>query len=296
MSPAEAARTIDAAKTLGSGRGYLRLVGSIDSPEADGPGMRLQQARQVQNLSIHQIASALKLKPEQVAAIEAMQFSRLPGLGYALGYVRAYSELIGIADHDGLVDEFRDAWGPVQRRREAEKSTSPARFVVPAGIIVTLGLLGWLIVWAGVHAALPRTNETIAPPDASIRAWAEARPKVPTQATADVRPLSTLKALQDVRVTLRGEDGALVTDRILRKGEEISTDGLGRWFVSAPYGAALEAGGFGQTAIVGEAGLKVDNWRVPNFEQLAAEKAKAEAISAQEAATKAAQKANAKSR
>jgi hypothetical protein len=70
-----------------------------------------------------------------------------------------------------------------------------------------------------------------------------------------------------------------VTDRILAKGEEISTDGLGRWFVSAPYGGALEASGYGQTAIVGEAGLKVDNWRVPNFAQIAADKAKAEADS-----------------
>lgn len=283
MSPAEAARTLDAAKNFGSGRAHLRLVGSVDNPDADGPGMRLQQVRQAQELSIHQIASALKLKPEQVAAIEAMQFTRLPGLGYALGYVRAYGELLSIVDCDGLVDEFRDAWGPVQRRRESEKSGGPARFVVPAGIILTLGLLAWLIVWAGIHAALPRSSDVIAPPDASIRAWAEAKTQTVTAATADVRALSTLKALQDVRVTLRGEDGALVTDRILRKDEQISTDGLGRWFVSAPYGGALEASGFGQTAIVGEAGLKVANWRVPNFAQIAADKSKAEAIVAAEA-------------
>jgi cytoskeletal protein RodZ len=278
MSPAEAARTLDAAKTLGSGRGYLRLVGSVDSPVADGPGARLQTARQSQEMSIHQIASALKLKPEQVAAIEAMQFNRLPGLGYALGYVRAYGELLGIVDCDGLVNEFRDAWEPVQLRREAEKLSHPGRFAVPFGIVLALGLLAWLVVWAVVHGAQPRVTDTIAPPDASIKAWSEARPNGAAKATADVRTLSSIKALQDVRVTLRGEDGALVTDRILPKGEEISTDGLGRWFVSAPYGGALEANGYGQTAIVGEAGLKVDNWRVPNFAQIAADKAKAEAV------------------
>jgi cytoskeleton protein RodZ len=278
MSPGEAARTLDAAKTLGSGRGYLRLVGSVDSPDADGPGMRLQIARQAQEMSIHQIASALKLKPEQVAAIEAMQFTRLPGLGYALGYVRAYGELLGIVDCDGLVQEFRDAWEPMQLRRESEKSFAQNRFVVPAGIVLALGLLGWLVVWAVVHGAQPRANDAIAPPDASITAWAQGKPPARAHATADVRNLSSLKALQDVRVTLRGEDGALVTDRILRKGEEISTDGLGRWFVTAPYGGALEASGYGQTAIVGEAGVKVDNWRVPNFAQMAADNAKAEAL------------------
>ena len=280
MSPAEAARTLDAAKTLHAGRAHLRLVGSVDNPDADGPGARLQAARRDQELSIHQVAGALKLKPEQVAAIESMQFQKLPGLGYALGYVRAYGELLGLVDCDGLVSEFRDAWEPVQRRRESEIATQPSKFVAPVGAVVALALLGWLIVWASLHAIKPQPVDVVAPPDEKIKAWAEAQPKGPVQATADVQPLSTLKALQDVRITLRGEDGALVTDRILRKDESISTDGLGRWFVSAPFGGVLEASGYGETAIVGEAGIKVVNWRVPDFEAIATAKAKAEAEAA----------------
>jgi transcriptional regulator with XRE-family HTH domain len=280
MSPAEAARTLDAAKALHSGRAHLRLVGSVDNPDADGPGARLQATRREQELSIHQVAAALKLKPEQVAAIESMQFQKLPGLGYALGYVRAYGELLGLVDCDGLVSEFRDAWEPVQRRRESEIATQPTKFVAPAGAVVALALLGWLIVWASLHAIKPQPLDVVAPPDEKIKAWAEAQQKGPVQATADVQPLSTLKAMQDVRVTLRGEDGALVTDRILRKDESISTDGLGRWFVSSPFGGVLEASGYGQTALVGEAGKKVVNWRVPDFEAIATAKSKAEAEAA----------------
>ncbi len=298
MSPAEAARTLDAAKALHAGRAHLRLVGSVDNPDADGPGARLQAARRDQELSIHQVAAALKLKPEQVAAIESMQFQKLPGLGYALGYVRAYGELLGLVDCDGLVSEFRDAWEPVQRRRESEIATQPSKFVAPAGAVVALALLGWLIVWASLHALKPPPVDVVAPPDEKIKAWAEAQPKGPVHATADVQPLSTLKALQDVRVTLRGEDGALVTDRILRKDESISTDGLGRWFVSAPFGGVLEASGYGQTVIIGEAGIKVVNWRVPDFEAIAIAKAKAEAeaaaaVAAAEAAKLAAAQAKA---
>ena len=280
MSPAEAARTLDAAKALHTGRAHLRLVGSVDNPDADGPGARLQASRRDQELSIHQVAAALKLNPEQVAAIESMQFQKLPGLGYALGYVRAYGELLGLVDCDGLVSEFRDTWEPVQRRRESEIATQPSKFVAPAGAIVALALLGWLMVWASLHAIRPQPVDMVAPPDEKIKAWAEAQPNEPAQASADVRPLSTLKALQDVRVTLRGEDGALVTDRILRKDESISTDGLGRWFVSSPFGGVLEASGYGQTAFVGEAGKKVVNWRVPDFEAIAIAKSKAEADAA----------------
>jgi hypothetical protein len=272
-------------------------VGSVDNPDADGPGARLQAARRDQELSIHQVAAALKLKPEQVAAIESMQFQKLPGLGYALGYVRAYGELLGLVDCDGLVSEFRDAWEPVQRRRESEIATQPSKFVAPVGAVVALALLGWLVVWASLHAIKPQPVDVVAPPDETIKAWAESQPKGPAQATADVQPLSTLKALQDVRVTLRGEDGALVTDRILRKDESISTDGLGRWFVSSPFGGVLEASGYGQTALVGEAGKKVVNWRVPDFEAIAIAKSKAEAdaaaaLAAAEAAKLAAQQAS----
>jgi hypothetical protein len=277
MSPAEAARKLDAARSLGHGRTRLRLVSSVDNPEADGPGARLQAARRDQELSIHQVALALKLKAEQVAAIESMQFQKLPGLGYALGYVRGYGELLGLIDCDGLVSEFRDAWEPVQRRRESEIEIMPSQFVAPIGMVIALALLGWLIIWASLHVLTPQQSDAISPPDATIKAWAEASPKSPTNATSDVQPLSVLKALEDVRITVRGEDGALVTDRILRKGESFSTDGLGRWFVSAPIGGVLEASGFGQVALVGEPGLKVVNWRVPDFEQMAIDKAKAEA-------------------
>ncbi len=288
MSPAEAARSLDAAKALHAGRVHLRLVGSIDHPDADGPGARLQAARRDQELSIHQVAAALKLKSEQVAAIESMQFQKLPGLGYALGYVRAYGELLGLVDFDGLVSEFRDAWEPVQLRRESEIATKPSKFVAPAGMVLALALLGWLIVWATLHAIKPMPVDVVAPPDEKVKAWAESQLEGPAQATADVQPLSTLKALQDVRVTLRGEDGALVTDRILRKDESISTDGFGRWFVSSPFGGVLEASGYGETVMVGEAGKKVVNWRVPDFEAIAIAKSKA---AADEAAAKAAAEA-----
>ena len=66
----------------------------------------------------------------------------------------------------------------------------------------------------------------------------------------------------------------------MRKDESISTDGLGRWFVSSPFGGVLEASGYGQTALIGEAGKKVVNWRVPDFEAIATAKSKAEADAA----------------
>lgn len=291
MTPAEAARTLDGIRNDTGGRARLRLVGSVDNPEAQGPGARLQAARLAAGFSIVQVAGALKLTPAQVAAVEAMQFSKLPGLGYALGYARAYGELMELADVDGLVDAFKDAWSPQQSRREAEKAAAPRGAMVPLGVIVGLAALLWLLAAAVMQGSGPKAHETVAPPDEAIKAWASTAPETPGRPVVAVEPETTLKALRDVRVSLRGEDGALVVERILRSGERISTDGLGRWFVTAPDGGALEASGHGQTVKVGQDGIKVEAWRVPDFAGIADAKAREAAEAAKAEADAAAAKA-----
>jgi hypothetical protein len=294
MTPAEAARSLEGVRNPGSPRARLRLVGAVDNPEAEGPGARLQAARHAAGLSVVQVASALRLKPHQVAAIEALHFTKLPGLGYALGYVRAYGELMELSDVDGLVDAFRDAWAPQQKRREAELNRGSSAAMAPVGAIVALGALAWLLIWAALHGAAPRKADPIAPPEASIKTWADAAPATPGRPVVTVEPASVLKALRETRVSLRGEDGALVVDRTLREGEEISTEGLGRWFVSSPDGGALEARGYGETVKVGLDGVKVESWRVPDLAAIAAAKSAEAAKLAAEAAAVAAAKEAAK--
>ena len=103
MTPAEAQKALDEVRVKRPAHVRLRVVGSIDNPQSDGPGSKLQNARLEQNLSVVQVAQALKLRPDQVAAMETMNFSKLPGLGYGLGYVRAYAELVDLDDVKSLV-------------------------------------------------------------------------------------------------------------------------------------------------------------------------------------------------
>lgn len=283
MTPAEAARTLDSVRSKSSGTVHLRLVGSVDNPDADGPGARLQAARHAAGLSVVQVAEALRLKPPLIAAIEEMAFDRLPGLGYALGFVRAYAELMDIADVEALVDSCRAAWEPEQLRKEAGLKGFSRRAAAPAGAVLALAALGWLVLWAGAHMVSPPREEAVAPPDEAIRAWARADVAAPARAAAQIEPEVTLNALRPVRVTLRGADGALVIDRTLRTGESISTDGLGRWFLSTQDAGALEVRGHGQTVRVGADGAVADWWRVPDLAAAAAA-ARAAAAEAEAAA------------
>ncbi len=57
-------------------------------------GQRLADARINLNLSISDVAEALKLSEEIVHAIENRQYNLLFGLAYATGYVRSYASLV----------------------------------------------------------------------------------------------------------------------------------------------------------------------------------------------------------
>jgi cytoskeleton protein RodZ len=280
VTPSEAAIAVETARKS-SGAIPLRVVGGTDLPApahgSVGAGARLSQLRQKLGLSDVQVAESLLLKLDQVQAIEAMDFGRMPGLGYALGYVRAYCELVMAPDTEALVAAFRTAWKPTQDSKEKARTVLSHRLALPALGVVAAGAVGWVLVWAGLHAIAAKPHEDITAPDAAIQAWATETPALPARGAASIEPRTLLKAIRPVRVELRGADGALVLDRMMRPGEEVSTDGLGQWFVTTPDGGALEAHGHGQVVSVGEDGQKVEFWRVPDLAVMA-EAARAEAV------------------
>jgi Helix-turn-helix domain len=274
VTPSEAAIAMESVRRNAQGS-TLRLVAGTEVSEATGTGADLRDMRQARGLSVVQVAEALLLKSDQVSAIEAMDFSRLPGLGYALGYVRAYAELVQAADVDHIVNQFRAEWAPLQTSQEKTRKTLSHRFAVPLLVVVCSAAALWLVVWASMHAFTGGpADDVIAPPDAAIQEWAGTAPALPARGVAVVEPRSFLRAARAVRVELRGADGALVIDRTMRAGEEISTDGLGQWFLSTPDAGALEAHGYGMVVPVGENGVKADWWRVPDLAAMADAKAK----------------------
>lgn len=285
MTPAEAQRVLEEVKVRHNGP-HLRIVSSIDNPEASGPGEKLQNARMQKGISVVEAANALKLRPDQIAAIEGMEFSRLPGLGYAMGYVNTYAELLNVVDKKQLVEDYRTAWEPEQKRQESQRVKFDKKMALPLGFMVFAAIFAWLFISASVGATLPQKTDTdvIARPDAEIKAWANPTNNVVGRAALTIDPLVTINASRNVHVSLRGQDGALVTDRYLNAGEHLNTDGLGRFIIATDDAGALTVNGYGMKVPVGDNGVKVENWRAPD---LKAESDKKSAEAAAEAKAKA---------
>jgi cytoskeleton protein RodZ len=80
------------------------------------PGAALSAARTAQNLSLIDVARQLKLSVNQVAALEAGEFERLPGPVFVRGFVRNYARLLKL-DPERILDLIvPDAAGPENRR------------------------------------------------------------------------------------------------------------------------------------------------------------------------------------
>ena len=72
-----------------------------------GVGARLRLARELRQMSVNDVAQALKLGSRQVQALENGNWQGLPGQTFVRGFVRNYARLLQI-DPTPLMDQLDD--------------------------------------------------------------------------------------------------------------------------------------------------------------------------------------------
>lgn len=68
----------------------------VESQAVPGPGAMLRMAREARGTTIAEVATALKMSPRQIEAIENEDFSRLSGATFVRGFIRNYARLLKI--------------------------------------------------------------------------------------------------------------------------------------------------------------------------------------------------------
>jgi len=121
----------------------MKTVGSI-----------LQEARSAQKLSLAQAETATKIRLKFLQAIEADDYSCLPSLSYAKGFVKNYSEYLGL-DSSMVLAFFRRQTTDVSKTSLLPKKDTmetsgfhltPGRFlggILIALVLIFLGYLGF---------------------------------------------------------------------------------------------------------------------------------------------------------
>lgn len=135
-----------------------------------GVGARLRVAREMRQLSVGDVAQALKLGPRQVEALENGNWQGLPGQTFIRGFVRNYARLLQIdpaplMDHlDATLEKPGDSLHVPAGRPATMPSGQPRRdrTVVIAGVVlVILAALAYALLPSDLSALRERAQGLI---------------------------------------------------------------------------------------------------------------------------------------
>jgi cytoskeleton protein RodZ len=126
---------------------------AIDSYNRSRCGGALNQARQVQGLSVQDVASKLRLSPKQIEAIEADDFAKLPESTIVRGFIRNYAKLLKI-NAEPLLDAYSAIVPTSVQHQLTVKPTSnmqvtsgdkpkPSSYIL-IGFVLVMALGAWL--------------------------------------------------------------------------------------------------------------------------------------------------------
>ena len=135
---------------------HLREVSQEETPEVKLAGAVLREKRIELGIDEKSIASKLKMRMDQLKAIEHSDYAKLPGRTYAVGFVRAYAKTLGL-DADALVEQFKSETQSHDLGKPAElvfPEVAPAP-KWPSGGIVVVALVVAVVIYVIAQLTMP---------------------------------------------------------------------------------------------------------------------------------------------
>lgn len=183
-------------------------------------GQRLRLAREARTMSPACVARELKIQPDYIEAIEGLDRSALPPIGYVLGYVRAYAGLVDI-DPKQAVEDFKvDSEVPENLGMRDRPHFVPKRQLrLPKGFFAAatvMSCFGVLAIW---YASKTETN---AATHSAVTTLTKASIESAQPVTIDPNRM-VIKATAATQVEIKDANGEQIISRILVAGESWET-------------------------------------------------------------------------
>lgn len=125
----------------------------IDDRNEDGVAALLRRRREELGRDVATVARQLRIRAIYIQAIEDGRLQDLPGTAYAVGFVRAYADYLGL-DGNSIVSDYRDE---LARRSRQNQLIWPVDQVehkhFPGGIILVVSLVVAVVLYGGWYFA-----------------------------------------------------------------------------------------------------------------------------------------------
>ncbi|MEO0818079.1 MAG: helix-turn-helix domain-containing protein [Pseudomonadota bacterium] len=207
-------------------------------------GQLLRKVRDAKQVSIEALHEITRHNAQKLISIERMEVSGM-SRGYITPVVRDYARTLGI-DGDQVVRDYSEDCGTLETVSAPEQVVSTDGVTRPAFLrpaYAAAAVLAVAVIGGAVFAVSGQGSN--GGPELAVQPLNGAAESlfadVPLTERVRVENMElTLVALQDAWVEVRGPDGTLYRNRIMRAGETyIPRTGAG-WTISARNGAAFE--------------------------------------------------------
>lgn len=136
-------------------RANLFNSGETDMPDDGrfgGVGALLRRRREEIQQEVEDVSRQLRIRSTYIRAIEEGRFQELPGNAYAIGFVRAYADYLGL-DGSNVVSDYRDELARRSRQNELVWPTEGGESRFPGGAILGVCLLLAVAIYGGWYYA-----------------------------------------------------------------------------------------------------------------------------------------------
>jgi cytoskeleton protein RodZ len=113
-----------------------------------GVGGLLRRRREEIQQDIEDVSRQLRIRSAYILAIEEGKFHELPGSAYAVGFVRAYADYLGL-DGNNIVGDYRDELARRSRQNDLVWPSEGTESRFPGGTILVVCVLLGLAIYGG---------------------------------------------------------------------------------------------------------------------------------------------------
>ncbi len=201
-------------------------------------GEILKRTRVHYGRSLRDVEAVLRIRAGQLEALEDGAYEKLPGRVYAIGFIRSYSEYLGL-EPDKIVKLYKIQTGAGPQRPELNFPVAASESKVPNFYILASSFVGLLLIFfsftfsdgsgsllAGQQEEIPSVPESFKVVEPVVTAqddlFADFDPMLETAAgEEEERPYPViLNAKENVWLEIRNKEGKVVYSGILKEGNE----------------------------------------------------------------------------